>query len=281
MRRGSSLLSLSLATVVAACAGGPGSGNAGPAVLGIQVPEGGTASYVQADSGLISIDAGGQMIDVRAVSEATLDMAFANAADGVEVTATWRSLDATVTNPMGAPERADTDDVEGPLVFNLDRRGVATVVTLPELSGNAAQMVSGASMAHTFFPRLPGESPTMGMAWSDTIAFEAEEAGNNTVAEIIVNYTVVGDTLVDGRNLLKVDMTAQDDRTSEGVTQGMGFVQSVSGDVTGYFLWDLSAGMLHSMVQESEMFGTMEVDMAPFPLDISMRGKTVITLAGN
>ena len=119
------------------------------------------------------------------------------------------------------------------------------------------------------------------MTWTDTISYSADEGDASTVAETVYTYTVVGDTVVNGMNLLKVDMRGVDDRTIEGATAGMGFVQTVSGDITGFFLWDLAAGMMHSTFVETEMFGTMDVDMAPFPLDVSMRGKTRVVPAGN
>ncbi len=279
MRRGASISALVLLPFMAACAGGPGGGSSGPAVLAYTA--GGTMMYSQVDSAVISIDAGGQMIDVNASTDQVMEMVFAPSADGVQVTATWRELDAVVSNPMGAPERADIDDVEGSLVFTLDRMGAATMVSAPELSGSAVQMVSPAGIANGFLPRLPGTPPEAGMTWTDTISYSADEGDASTVAETVYTYTVVGDTVVNGMNLLKVDMRGVDDRTIEGATAGMGFVQTVSGDITGFFLWDLAAGMMHSTFVETEMFGTMDVDMAPFPLDVSMRGKTRVVPAGN
>lgn len=281
MHRPTSRSLLALLPFLAACAGGPGAAGGGPATLDFQVPSQAQMSYTQSDTAVVSVDAGGQMIDVNMVSNALLDMSFAPAERGVRVTATWRELEASVSNPMGAPERFGVDDVEGPLVFDLDRRGAAQVVTTPTLDGNAAQMVSPHAVAHSFFPRLPGGAPTPGMSWTDTIAYEAEEEAGSTMTRSIVTYTVAGDSTVAGRTFLKVNLSGESSQMVEGVMSGMGFIQDAAGGLRGWFLWDLAAGAMHSQVVETDMQGTMDVDAAPFPLEISMRGVSRTTRAGN
>ena len=281
MQRRPLAFALALLPLAAACAAGAGSGSSAPGRLAITVPQGGSAAYTQVDSAVISVDAGGQMIDVNAVTHQVLDMTFSRAPGAVEVTATWRELDAVVSNPMGAPERADIDDVEGSLVFTLDPRGAATVVTKPDLRGTAVQMVDPATVAHGFFPRLPGTPPTPGMTWTDTIAYESDSGEASSQVRSIITYTVVGDTVVDGRSLLRVDTEGSDERTAEGTTAGMDFVQNVSGTVEGFFLWDLAAGKLHTQFTESDMSGTMELAAAPFPLGVAMRASSLVTPAGN
>ncbi|UCC26681.1 MAG: hypothetical protein JSU98_06140 [Gemmatimonadales bacterium] len=272
MRRAAVPSFLALTPFVVACAGGPGGGGMSPPSLAFQVPDDPQVTYSQADTAVMSIDAGGQMFDVSVVTTATMALTFTSAENGVRVTTSWTALDASVSNPMGAPERVSVEDVEGPLVFDLDSRGVAQVVSPPTLKGNASRMVSPAAVANSFFPRLPGSAPTPGMTWTDTISYEADEDAGTTISRTIVTYTVAGDTTVAGQGLLKVDMTGQVSQTAEGVTSGMGFVQDVAGGFEGYFLWDLREGVMHSQVSESEMVGTMDVDAAPFPLDIAVRG---------
>lgn len=272
---------LAVLPFLAACAGGPGAGGTAPAALAFDVPAQRTVSYAQADTAVISVDAGGQMIDIQALSSAVVDMSFAQADRGVQVTTTWRELEGTVTNPMGPAERVSIEDVEGSLVFTLDRRGAAEMVSAPTLKGNAANMVAMSDVVHGFFPRLPGTAPTAGMTWTDTIAYEADEPAGLVVARSIVTYTVAGDTVVDGRTLLKVDLAGDDTRTQEGVTGGMAFVQDMAGSVRGHFLWDAVAGILHSQVTWSDFTGTMEVDAVPFPLDVNMRGVSWVGPAGS
>lgn len=257
--------------LLAGCAAGSGSGSSGAAALAYQAPDATSLSYTQADSAVLTIDAGGQMLDVLILSNAVMDMAFSPADRGLEVTATWRTLDAQVTNPMGAPESTDQDDVDGPVVFTLDRQGNAEVVSVPALRGTARQMVTPEAVAHSFFPGLPGTAPTPGMTWTDTVSFETDSGEASTVNRTVMTYTVAGDSLVDGRSFLKVAMEGQGSTLQEGATQGMSFLQELSGDVTGWFLWDLADGTMYAQYSESIYRGTMEMAAAPFPLGVAMR----------
>lgn len=281
MRARALFAALTLAPLMAACAGGPGGGSGGPAVLAFSVPDGGTLSYAQHDTAVISVDAGGQMIDIQALSRSVVNMSFAATEAGLRVTATWSELEATVSNPMGAPERVSVDDIQGSLVFDMDRRGAGMLVSAPTFRGNAANMLSSSDVVYGFFPRLPGTSPTPGMTWTDTIAYESVEAAGPMTARTVMTYTVAGDTVVDGRTLLKVELSGDDTRTQEGVTSGMSFVQTTDGSLRGHFLWDLAAGALHSQVIWSDLVGTMDVDAVPFPLDMAMRGVSRVGPAGS
>lgn len=262
---------LAVLPFLAACAGGSGSGADGPPALAYSMSAA-DVTYSQNDSTVMSIDAGGQLIDVVILADGVLDMGFAPTADGVRVTTTWRDLDIEMTNPMGAPERATEDDIDGPLVFDMDRRGNTEMISAPALEGRARQMVAPKALAESFFPRLPGTAPTPGMTWTDTISFEAEVPEASTVTNMILDYTVVGDTLVDGRPLLRIDLQGRGSTLQEGNTQGMDFLQDLAGDVSGMILWDLAAGAMHYQRMETEYAGSMEVSAAPVPLEVAMRG---------
>jgi hypothetical protein len=226
----------------------------------------------------MSIDAGGQLIDVVILGDGVLDMDFAPAEDGARVSVTWADLDIEMTNPMGAPERASEADIDGPVVFDMDRLGRTELVSEPALEGRAQQMVVPRALVESFFPRLPGTPPTPGMTWTDTVSFEAEVPEAATTTRMILDYTVVGDTLVDGRTLLRIDMRGQGSTLQEGNTQGMDFIQDLSGDVSGFILWDLAAGVMRYQQMETEYGGSMEVSAAPMPLEVSMRSTTRVRL---
>ena len=268
---------LAVLPLLAACAGGAGPGSNGPATLSYATPTT-SLTYTQTDTTVMSIDAGGQLIDVVILGDGVLDMDFAPADDGARVTVTWADLDVEMTNPMGAPERASEADIDGPVVFDMDRLGRTELVSEPALEGRARQMVFPKALAETFFPRVPGTPPTPGMVWTDTVSFEIEvpEAANTT--RMILDYTVVGDTVVGGRSFLRIDMQGQGSSLQEGNTQGMDFIQDLSGDVSGFLLWDLAAGVMHYQEMETEYGGSMEVSAAPMPLEVSMRSTTRIRL---
>ena len=278
MRLSPTALFIGTLTTISACAGGGGPSSSSPPILGYSVDGDVNQSYAQADTTSLNLDMGGQMIDVNIRLGALLDMALAPVPEGVQVTASWRDLDVIMTNPMGPAERTSEDDVEGPLVFTLDRRGAAEVISVPALKGTAPQMVVPHGVAEGFFPRLPGTPPSAGMSWTDTVAYEADIEGAKTANETVFTYTVVGDTLVDGRSLLKVATEGEGTSSQEGVTQGMDFQQALTGTVNGFFLWDLAAGVLRYQWTETDYSGTMNVTAAPFPLGVSMRGVSHVRL---
>lgn len=272
MRLASTALSFLGLAAVSACAGGAGPSSSSPPVLGYSVDGAVNHSYSQADTTSLDLDMQGQVIDVRIRQTALLDMALAPTPEGVQVTATWPDLTVVMTNPMGPAERTTEDDVDGALVFTLDPRGAAEVVSVPTLKGSAPQMVVPQGIAQGFFPRLPGTPPTPGMSWTDTVAYEADIQGAQTSSETVFTYTVAGDTLVEGRSLLKVAMDGEGTTSQGGVTQGMNFTQELTGSEDGFFLWDLEAGVMRYRWTETAYSGTMSVAAAPFPLGVSLRG---------
>lgn len=274
--------SLALLPIVAACAAGSGGdGDTGPAVLAFSMPDEPTVTYTQADTGEVVIDMGGQLMNMDMRSDAVLDLAFAESEAGMRVTTTWRELDAAMTGPMTPPQRLDQDAVEGPLVFTLDARGRVQVVSVPETPSQTGQLMSPTQTAMGLFPRLPGVPPTAGMTWTDTIRYEAEEGGATQAVRILANYTVAGDTTVAGRTLLKVRVDGSQSIQAEGRQQGMRVLQDMNGPVDGYFLWDLATGMMEYQYSETELSGTVDVDAAPYPMDMRVTAVSHVRRTAN
>lgn len=278
MRPSLRVLSVLSLPLIAACAGGSGPSSSAPPVLGYSADGPGEQVYSQADTTSLDLDMGGQVMDVGIRSRAVLDMVLEPLTDGVRVSASWRDLAITMTNPMGPPERTTEEDIEGALVFTLDRRGDAEVLSTPTLKGSASQMVVPQSVAEGFFPRLPGTPPTTGMTWTDTIAYEADLPDALTVSETVMTYVVAGDTLVEGRSLLRIDMEGNGTMLQEGVTQGMDFTQDLEGRVEGFILWDLARGAMIYQKNESSYSGSMSVTAAPYPLGVILRGVSHVRL---
>ena len=262
---------------LAACGGG---GPPSPAGLAYSLPNPATATYVMGDTMNVDIDAGGQSMQMRVSTSGTLGATFTRAADGIQVSMEVQEFNARMTQPMGAPITVDEGDIEGPLVFSLDRKGAATLISGPTLSGQAKQFFPSLSTAHSFFPRVPGTGVNVGDTWTDTIHYEGPEGDGEVTANSVLTYTVVGDTMVDGRNLLKFTFTGTQDSSASGVTAGMDFSQDVSGTVEGYVLWDMSAGIMVERFTDSDGRGSMEVSAAPFPLSIRARGQSTVKLVG-
>jgi hypothetical protein len=272
-------LALLVAPVFVGCAGA--GGPPAPPTLSYEVPTEPSAVYVQGDTALVEVDAGGQTIEVEVGSTSTLDMTFEAAAGGeMRVVALFRDLQARATNPMGPPQEVNQDAIDGELIFTLTSLGEGTIVSVPEIDAEIQTFLSPSLTALTFFPRLPGRAVTAGDTWTDTINIDTEEGETSIEATSVVTYTAVGDTTVMGRSLLHVSMTSEDDRYVEGTQMGMDMSQEVVGTSEGWFLWDPVRRLPAEIVVHSVGDGTMEVSAAPFPLALKADNTTRITLQG-
>lgn len=268
---------------LAACGGtGPGSNGptptgAAPLAYGPPVPE--AVTYAQSDTVRVSVDAGGQTFAVNQIQSSLLGMSFRDTPAGVEVTTVFTDFEGTVDNPMTGQQRFTEEAIDGPLVWTLDRRGGSTLVAEPEMTGAIESLVNPESIALTFFPRLPDRVVTAGDAWTDTINVDAEAQGGVIRLRSVVEYTVRGDTVVDGVSHLRVDFVSDDARTAEVSESGMDIVQDVAGTSRGHFLWDRARNRLHSQVQSASYTGTMEVPQAPFPLGLTIDATSRLVVA--
>ena len=272
------LFTIALASLaLSACGGG---GPPSPAGLAYALPNPATVTYVTADTAFIDIDAGGQMMQMTQAASATYAASFSRAGDGVEVTLSVEDFSARLTQPMGAPITADEAGIDGPLVFSLSRQGDVTIGSLPELSGNAAQLYAPMSTAYAFFPGLPGTAVGPGDMWTDTVAYEGSEGPGDISAVFIMSYTVVGDTVADGMTLLKLGVTGSAESEVNASIQGMEMFQSVTGDMEGYVLWDTGRGLVYEYYLSMEGQGSVEVAIAPDPMSIRVRGESRTRLSG-
>ncbi len=193
----------------------------------------------------------------------------------MRVSLSFDEFSGRVTQPLGPAQTTDQSDIEGPLVFTLDRRGLATLVREPELSGAASQLVEPLGLAHTFFPRVPGGGVTAGHSWVDTIRYQGTTGGDQEVSSVsILTYTVQGDTLVAGTRLLRMTSEGTTEQTSRGNIAGQSFQQSAKGDMEGWYLWDRQRGLVAASRMDSDLRGTMTVAAAPFPLGLRLRART-------
>lgn len=260
--------------VLGACAGG---GPASPPGLAYGLPQPASVRYLTGDTALMDIDAGGQAMQAAVSSGATFATTFARAGEGIRVTLTVEDLDARVSSPAGSAS-ADEAGIRGPLVFDLDRRGAATIVSQPTVTEATGEFFQPLSVAHGFFPRLPGRAAALGERWTDTIQVEGDQGASSLNQTTVVTYTVAGDTLVQGRNLVRIDLTGTVRTSSRGVTMGMDFTQDLSGTLRGWVLWDQGRGLLVESYTETDGRGSMEVAMAPFPLGVRLKGQSRVKL---
>lgn len=258
---------------LAACGGG---GPPSPAGLAYGLPSPATVTYEMGDTSNVDIDAGGQMLQMRMSASGTFDVAFARGADGIDVTLSVQEYSARMTQPMGGPVSYDGDGIDSPVQFSLDRRGVVTMMDMPELRGQAKQFFTPLSTAQTFFPRLPGTAVGMGESWTDTIRYEGPEGEGEVSVIMVLTYTAAGDTVVDGQSLARFTFAGTSESEAAGAAEGVEFTQSVTGDMEGHVLWDMNAGVMVEHFTDSSGRGDMEVTMAPFPLGLRARQQRII-----
>jgi hypothetical protein len=241
-----------------------------------ELPETPTLVYVSESSQDVSVDAGAMgTMDIQGSSEITLAVTFAPAEEGMQVTVEFQELSASLTNPMAGTTTASESDIEGNLVFIMDKMGKGTPVSTPEVKGDAEQLVQPGGLVHEFFPRLPGAAVNPGDTWTDTVAYELPVADGSSSSSSVTTYTLVGDTVVDGVTLMKVTYDGEGEAVAEVMTQGMEVIQSFSGDVTGMFLWDPARGVMTFNESFQDMDGMTEVPAAgipPMPMTISGSG---------
>jgi len=263
-----------LTLTLAACGGG----RASPPGLAYAMPDPASVTYLSGDTAHMDIDAGGERMQARIASAATLATDFSRGGDGVQVSMSVRDLDARLSNPAGPPASADESGIEGPLVFNLDRRGTATIVSQPKLNQNAQQFFQPVLLAQTFFPRLPGRGVAPGESWTDTIRAEGTQGEGSIASVSIVTYTAAGDTVIDGRSFLRITLEGTTDQNSSGLIAGMDFSQTASGSTSGWILWDVGRRLMVESHTDSEARGSMDVSAAPFPLGIRVRQQSRVKL---
>ena len=231
---------------------GPGLAYSGPSPS--------TARYETRDTILIGVEMPGQgTLNINVSNVATWRAHFSPLDPGARVTLDIEGFRARMTQPGMGTRTADESDIEGPLVMDLDARGHAELITRPALAGNAEEFFPTMTVAHSFFPLLPGRSVSVGDQWSDTIRFEGPEGGGRVEFEEVLNYLVVGPQVEKERRLLRVDMVGEVRTNTVSQLQGMEVSQALSGAVAGFFLWDESGRQLVRSFTESELRGVLEM----------------------
>jgi len=264
---------------LAGCGGAAGAG-AGPspdASLMVRVPTAASVQVMRYDTSLVSVEAGMMgTIEMNVEHAGTVAVEFSETPAGLEVTARYTEFEGKMANPMAGTLTADETDIGGELMFTLDSRGRAEVAQGFEVQAEVAQMVGSKALAYDLFPRFPDRSVGPGESWVDTTV--VEEGGDFTSTQRnIVTYTVVGDTVVEGRTLLRLDRSSEVELSTVGEQQGMSMSQNMSGTGTGWMLWDRQASLTHSAYSEVNMGGTVTVDMAgagDMALQVSGRSHT-------
>lgn len=269
-----------IATAIATAAAAACSGYGGPAParpLAYDVPTPPMATFQMTDTMAVSISTPMGDMMVNTGTDLTLAMTFERAAEGVRLMGSVEHFEASSRDPMTGTQSVDGDDVSGTLEYVIGRRGDVEITSLPELPAASAQMSPFASLAYQLLPPLPDAVVEPGGMWMDTVTWTADIESMETTSTGILTYTLVGDTLVEGRTLLNLAVSGEVSADAEGNVGGMAMTQSMAGFTTGFILWDAERGLPAYQESERDMEGSMSAaGMPPFSMFVS--GTTRVTL---
>ena len=182
-----------------------------------------------------------------------------------------------MSNPMQGTTTADLDDLSGNLEIVFGRRGVEEVVSVPRLSGPAAQLSPFEHIANDLFPRLPDAVADPGASWVDTVTWSTDDGSIETTSNSVYTYTLVGDTVVDGRTLRHIAVAGDVSNEAEFTQGGTTMTQSITGSANGFVLWDAERGLLAHAYFDRDLEGSMTIPgMASF--DMSLAGPVRVRL---
>ena len=235
-------------------------GQASDAALSYRVPSPANATYHVSDTLTTTVVMPVGEISLELTMAVTLAATFEPDPAGVRFTGELEAFSAGLSGPMGS--QTFDEDIAGAYVFVLDARGGVEVVSGPEFPEPAASASPVVSLPHEMFPQLPGTAVQPGDSWVDTVTWSHESPNARVTTTNVHTYTLVGDTVVDGRSLLHIAIIGRGgNEGNRGGSGGMSSEQVISGANTGFALWDSERGALHSMEIARDYSGTMNSPM--------------------
>ena len=260
-------------------------GFAGPGVpppadtLTYGLPSPPAAVYHMTDSLGASMTApGAENMAVSLNSSTELGLAFRTDPGGVRVTGTVDGFTGSATSGMMGTETATLDDVSGRFEVVIGRSGVAELVSFPQVTGAMSQTSLFPLLSFLLFPRLPDGEADPGATWVDTATVSGDVGEMTTTSTLVTTYTLVGDTLVDGRALVHIAMAGEVTIDNKIEEVGMSATQEITGSANGFILWDPERGLLAYAEFEQDFDGAMT--MSGMGIDMNIAGTTRIRLEG-
>ena len=220
---------------------------------------------------------GAENMAVSLNSSTELGLAFRTDPGGVRVTGTVDRFEGAASGMMGT-ETATIDDVSGRFEVVIGRSGVAELVSFPQVTGAMSQTSLFPLLAFLLFPRLPDGEADPGATWVDTATVSGDAGEMTTTSTLVTTYTLVGDTLVDGRALVHIAMAGEVTIDNKIEEVGMSATQEITGSANGFILWDPERGLLAYAEFEQDFDGAMT--MSGMGIDMTIAGTTRIRLEG-
>ena len=170
--------------------------------LAYRLPSPPTATVRVTDTTRLAMSSPMGPMEASGNSSFTFAATFAADGDAVRVSGELTAFEARATEPMsGTTSLSRSTAGVGDFVLVLGPQGVREVVT-GALQSASSDLPMWADPTEGMFPRLPAGEVRPGDTWVDTVT--SYVAGGESKRVAGYTYTLVGDTIVDGRPHLRV-----------------------------------------------------------------------------
>jgi hypothetical protein len=279
------LLALGLAGGLGGCAppAPPSPFAAAPDDLGYGLPVP-SLCYAVADTARFTVDSGAMgRMSVSAAYAAVVELELGAGEDAMEARARVHWLRGGF-EPQSQPAQAvDASDLEGEFRLTLDARGRTEVLESPVLTPRLLDVTSAEAMVRPLFVQLPGRPAGVGDAWTDTIVSVEHGPDARSTVRTVITTTILGDTVVDGRTLLRLRTRAENRMEMEGRSGGVLVRQLLAGTTEGTVLWDPHFRMLLERGETGGLAGTLAMPaagVADVPLSATVRRHVQLLAVG-
>lgn len=249
---------LSLAALLSLAACGGRTEGPSPRGLSYDDPDPNPATYAFTDSATFAIESVGYgVMEVETVWAGVAELQFRREYAGYNVLVRFPRFQGSFRNPAQGTSRTDESDIEGPVGIDLSFTGDMTVVDTPSLSPALRGVTSAEGLARPLFVRLPGRSVRPGDQWVDTVRTVEESAGTVSRGTTVITSTLAGDTVLDGRRLLRIATESAVTVAVTGISGGVEIEQRLDGALQGWLLWDDRSNILVERAETGELSGTL------------------------
>ncbi len=264
--------------VLSGCAGA--GDPAQPPALAYGEPDPNPATYTFSDTASFEIQAPGYgVMEVETAHTGTAELRFQEGAGGYDVQVRFPELDGSFRSAGQGEERITASDVGGPIGVDLSFRGVVAVVDTPAVTAAFEEVVGVEALVRPLFVRLPGYAVRAGARWVDTVVTREESGGTASTGTSVIVSTLLGDTLVNGRRLLRIGTHTETSLEVVGTSGGAEIEEQLSGTVEGRVLWDPEASLLFARTESGELSGTLVLPGTGAPaMPVSARVRRAVAL---
>lgn len=268
----------------------PGAAGLGAAILGLQacaglggppppplllyeVPDPNPAEYTFADTTRLEIRAPGYgVMEVATGRRGTAELQFGELGEGLGLRVDVRitTLDGTFRSGDRETDAVDADDLAGPFGVNLSSTGRVVVVDTPAVTLALLEVAGVEGLVRPFFVNLPGRIVEPGARWTDTVTTREEGPEAVTRATSVIISTLVADTVIGERRLLRIETRTETAVEVTGESGGVDIEQQLSGTIMGTILWDAESRLLVARTETGSLAGSLVMPgTSPVALPVS------------